>query len=150
MDRTRIKLATYVNLDLVPGTFHTPESAQHVVSDILDQSIGHYEPSVAIESYGNKDHVAQFDVHNRNWMYEYEHNLLCIRSSINFLRDKTKSQGYLFLNDALNVFGLSPIREGQFLGWIDDVSISHLPEETDHIPIVFQTHGDILERAFPR
>lgn len=57
MQRTRIKLGTYVNLDMVPGTFHTAESARNVVQSILNDAIGHYTPSVSIESYDtSKEH----------------------------------------------------------------------------------------------
>lgn len=49
--RTRIKLAVYVDLDPIPGTFHTAESAQHCVRNILNDRIEHYNPTVSIEQY---------------------------------------------------------------------------------------------------
>ena len=48
MERTRIKLDVYVDLDPVPGTFHTKESAQNVVRNILNGAISHYNPVVSI------------------------------------------------------------------------------------------------------
>lgn len=48
MERTRIKLEVYVDLDLVPGTFYTKESAQNVVRNILNGAIPHYNPVVSI------------------------------------------------------------------------------------------------------
>jgi hypothetical protein len=48
MERTRIKLEVYVDLDLVPGAFHTKESAQHHVRNILNSAIPHYYPVVSI------------------------------------------------------------------------------------------------------
>ena len=48
MERTRIKLEVYVDLDPVPGTFHTKESAQNVVRNILNGAIPHYNPIVSI------------------------------------------------------------------------------------------------------
>lgn len=48
MERTRIKLTVYVDLDPVPGTFHTKESAQNAVRNILNGSIPHYNPLVSI------------------------------------------------------------------------------------------------------
>lgn len=57
MDSTRIKLAVYVNLDPVPGTFHSADSARNVVSNMLLQRIPHYNPTVSIESYDTaKEH----------------------------------------------------------------------------------------------
>lgn len=49
MTRQRIKLEVYVDLDPVPGTFHTKESAQNVVRSILAEMIGHYNPIVSID-----------------------------------------------------------------------------------------------------
>jgi hypothetical protein len=51
MERKRVKLAVYVDLDPVPGTFHSAESAQNTVRRLLKQSIPHYNPLVSIESY---------------------------------------------------------------------------------------------------
>lgn len=48
---TRIKLAVYTNLDPVPGTFHSAESAQNVVRGLLKQRLPEsYHPMVSIES----------------------------------------------------------------------------------------------------
>lgn len=51
MERARIMLAVYVDLDPTPGTFHSAESAQSVVRKLLLDSIPHYKPIVSIESY---------------------------------------------------------------------------------------------------
>jgi hypothetical protein len=48
MERIRIKLDVYVDLDPVPGAFHTKESAQTIVRNILDGAIPHYNPLVSI------------------------------------------------------------------------------------------------------
>ena len=54
MNKTRIKLAVYVDLDPVPGEFHTAESTQHHVRNLLQGAIPHYNPMVSIESYDTK------------------------------------------------------------------------------------------------
>lgn len=51
MERTRVKLAVYVDLDAIPGEFHSADSARNVVSAMLQSQIGHYNPVVSIESY---------------------------------------------------------------------------------------------------
>jgi hypothetical protein len=48
MERTRIKLEVYLDLDPVPGAFHTKESAQHHVKTLLNGAIPHYNPRVLI------------------------------------------------------------------------------------------------------
>lgn len=40
----------YVDLDPVPGTFHTPFSAYESIRNILVQSVGDYNPIVALVS----------------------------------------------------------------------------------------------------
>lgn len=45
-DRKRVALIVHVDLDPVPGTMHTHESAQEVVKNLLINSIPHYWPEV--------------------------------------------------------------------------------------------------------
>ena len=40
----RVALLVWVDLDSVPGAFHTHESAQANVQAILERSIPHYKP----------------------------------------------------------------------------------------------------------
>lgn len=57
MKKTRIKLAVYVDLDPVPGAFHSAESARNAVAHQLMDAIPHYNPMVSIESWDtSKDH----------------------------------------------------------------------------------------------
>lgn len=55
MDRTRIKLAVYVDLDPIPGAFHSADNAQHHVRNMLNEAIPHYNPAVSIESYDSSE-----------------------------------------------------------------------------------------------
>lgn len=48
MERIRIKLEVEVDLDPLPGTFHTAESAREVVFSYLTYVIPHYHPEVKI------------------------------------------------------------------------------------------------------
>lgn len=48
MSRQRIMLSVMVDLDAMPGTFHTPESARDNVEAILLSSIPHYDPVVVL------------------------------------------------------------------------------------------------------
>ena len=47
MARERIMLEVCVDLDPVPGVFHTKESAAYAVKNILTNSIPHYNPTVS-------------------------------------------------------------------------------------------------------
>lgn len=49
MEPQTVELIVKVNLDAVPGSFHTVESAQRIVQQILVDRIEHYEPRVYIK-----------------------------------------------------------------------------------------------------
>lgn len=49
MARERIALTVIVDLDPMPGAFHTPEHAKQVVEAMLLSAVGHYNPVVIIE-----------------------------------------------------------------------------------------------------
>lgn len=44
----RVAFLVYVDLDSVPGTMHTEDSAQAVVQDILGERLEAYNPTVYI------------------------------------------------------------------------------------------------------
>lgn len=46
MDRKKVCIEVWVELDPVPGTMHTAESARETLQTILTNSIGHYNPQV--------------------------------------------------------------------------------------------------------
>lgn len=45
--RQRVKLEVYVDLDPIPGAFHSKESARNFVDGILKANIPHYNPMVS-------------------------------------------------------------------------------------------------------
>lgn len=49
MKRKRITIEIDVDLDPVPGTFHTPESARDTVERILVERIPHYNPAATLK-----------------------------------------------------------------------------------------------------
>ncbi len=49
MQRTRITLEVDVDLDPVPGNFHTPEQAERAIFGLLHMRIPHYDPTVKIQ-----------------------------------------------------------------------------------------------------
>lgn len=46
--RKRVQLTVEIDLDPVPGTFHTVDSAREQVQRILRESIPHYRPETII------------------------------------------------------------------------------------------------------
>lgn len=48
MPRTRVRLDVYVDLDPVPGAFHSMDSARNCVGAILRNGIPQYNPLVSV------------------------------------------------------------------------------------------------------
>lgn len=46
--RKRICFVIYVDLDSVPGAFHTQESAQNIIRNLFCESIPHYNPIISL------------------------------------------------------------------------------------------------------
>lgn len=44
----RIELSVLINLDPMPGAFHTPEQARQTIEATLLTRLGHYEPIVLL------------------------------------------------------------------------------------------------------
>lgn len=61
-----------------------------------------------------------FDEYSRYWKrwWTPDQFLQYIRSKTNQLQDKFELQGYLFVNDVLDAFGMEKTSEGQVVGWI--------------------------------
>lgn len=49
MERRTATLSVTVNLDMFPGTMHTPESAEEVIIAVLNEMIGPYDPVVSLQ-----------------------------------------------------------------------------------------------------
>lgn len=60
---------------------------------------------------------AIFDRENPNWSNTPEYVHLFVHHTMNFMHDKLRSQGYLFVNDVLRALGIDLLPEGQLLGW---------------------------------
>lgn len=45
----RISLIVHIDLDDVPGSMHTEQSAQNIIQAILDMRLSPYNPNVAID-----------------------------------------------------------------------------------------------------
>lgn len=61
-----------------------------------------------------------FERGNQNWSPVPEYNLMFIRSHQNWLTDKLKARGHVFLNEAYDALGLERTPAGAVTGWIWD------------------------------
>lgn len=65
-------------------------------------------------------HARFFDVGNPNWEKDAEHNLFFLKQQQNYLNERLKAKGHLFLNDAYEALGIPKCQAGQVVGWIYD------------------------------
>ena len=61
-----------------------------------------------------------FDESCYDWQNDAELNMFFLQQQQNYLNDKLKRQGYLFLNDAYKALGFDVTKAGQVVGWIYD------------------------------
>lgn len=61
-----------------------------------------------------------FDEGNLNYRDNAEYNLMFLKQVQNFMNDKLRIQGYLFLNDVYDALGFERTKEGQLVGWYMD------------------------------
>lgn len=144
MDRTRIKLAVYVDLDPTPGEFHSAESVRNIVSNLIHSTIDHYNPVISIESYDTSKTVVPveteeqkkfarisedakkpsqyarpFDETSLYWVAErFDMNLVFLTSQMNYWNQRLQAYGYVFLNEIHEALGLDKTPAGQLVGWV--------------------------------
>lgn len=59
-----------------------------------------------------------FDEHNDNWSKIPGANQMFLTRQQNWLTDKLRAQGYLFLNEVYKALGFPAVSEGQIVGWL--------------------------------
>lgn len=136
MDKTRIKLAVYVDLDSTPGPFHSADSARNAVSNILHPRVGHYNPNVSIESYDiNKSVVTRevFGPINRNWINDRWANELFLKGTQIYMNNRLQVKGHVFLNEVLDALGMERSSDGAICGWLKgskvEIKIAEVKED---------------------
>lgn len=61
-----------------------------------------------------------FDECNSNWTKDPEENLYFLKTQQNYLNDKLKSRGHMFLNEVYDSIGIPRTKAGAVVGWIYD------------------------------
>lgn len=88
-----------------------------------------------------------FDESNPNWEKSPEHNLFFIKSVQNFMNDKLKAEGHVFLNDVYRELGFEDTKAGQIVGWVYDEDNSVGDNYIDFgLYDVFSKNEDMNER----
>ena len=61
-----------------------------------------------------------FDETCAGWTRDSEMNLMFLKQQENYLNEKLRFRGYLFLNEVYDALGIARTKEGQSVGWIFD------------------------------
>lgn len=67
------------------------------------------------QMYGN-EYVRQFNQENKNWD-SLDNNEIFLKLQQDWLNDKLKARGHLFLNEVYDVLGFPRVPSGQLIGW---------------------------------
>lgn len=57
---------------------------------------------------------------SQSWSEEPAYNVMFLKGHQNFLNDKLKARGHVFLNEAYDALGLDRTKEGSVVGWVWD------------------------------
>lgn len=97
--------------------------------------------------------VQYYEHSSRNWSPDPHINSLFIRTCLNFLQDRLKAQGYLFLNEIYDQLGLARTSQGQLVGWIyadckpdEEIWASDSDSEEEFITLTFRTQGVMYDK----
>lgn len=104
-----------------------------------------------------KEYTYEFSEVSRLHSVVPEYNLRTLELQELWANAKLKAQGYLFLNEVLDMLGLPKTARGQLAGWLakngEDSTIRYdvdtVPQNfTDAVFITFNPQDDIIDEAF--
>ena len=72
----------------------------------------------ASTEHGASIYARFFGPDNPNWEPNSEYNLFFIRAQQNYLNDKLRARGHVFLNDAYDQLGMDRTSAGAVVGWV--------------------------------
>lgn len=81
---------------------------QHVEKEIVE--------TAEISEYST--YARFFDESCRGWDKDPEYNLMFLRQTQNYMNDKLRTKGYLFLNEVYEALDIPPTQLGQVVGWM--------------------------------
>lgn len=72
---------------------------------------------VATFGDGSSPYSVVFDSDNKNWQQTHEYNAFFLRQQQNYLNDRLRAKGHVFLNDAYRELGFPDTAAGAVTGW---------------------------------
>jgi hypothetical protein len=114
----RVKFDLYVDLDNMPGAFHTVEDARYALAKLLKDQIPHYHPQVTLPNAPEQiEAEINLDQSNDSWSRNPQVIALWLQSVMNYLQMTLAQQGHLFLNEVHDAVGVPRTSQGARAGW---------------------------------
>lgn len=86
--------------------------------DILDEETGKIVSTTQITDAPGSVYARWYDEYSsRNWSRDPDVNLLFLRSKQNYLNDRLRARGHVFLNEVYDELGLTHTTPGSVVGW---------------------------------
>lgn len=86
--------------------------------DIIDEETGKIISTTRIvEAPGSKYARFYDEWSTRNWSPDPDVNLMVLRTTQNYMNDRLKARGHVFLNEVYDQLGLSHTKAGSVVGW---------------------------------
>lgn len=109
------------------------------------------KPGITIEtSVIRDDEPVLFNEYNPNWSPQIEYNIMFLRSTQNYLNDRYRTRGHMFLNEVYDALGFDRTPAGAVLGWIfgegEDIVIDWELRDDNIFPITFNPLGVIFDQ----
>lgn len=70
-----------------------------------------------LKQHLNYLYARTFDISCKNWMNNQQHNTTFIKIQEQWLNDRLRAVGYVFLNEVYDALGLPRSSQGQLVGW---------------------------------
>lgn len=98
--------------------------AKEIEEVVKDEKTGKEKVQKKIVNVSELDDCSEYakfyDCGCTGWTKDPELNLMFLRKQQDFLNDRLKAEGYLFLNDVYDALGIQKTKIGQIAGWIYD------------------------------
>lgn len=99
--------------------YHGLRAEQVSVTEEVDGKKKKVKQTINVADPNSHSQYAKFfDESNPNWTKTPEYNLLFLKGVQNYMNDRLKSRGHLFLNEVYDAIGIERTQVGQFVGWV--------------------------------
>jgi hypothetical protein len=86
--------------------------------DVLDEETGRITTTTRVIGAPGSEYARFYDeVSSRNFSHDPDINLLFLRNVQNYMNDRLKARGHVFLNEVYDELGLSHTEAGAVVGW---------------------------------